>query len=112
MSDAYQAVYDATRSRISSCDVGAAVRDVALDAFDISHAKALLQEQIGIVGEDLTRPHVLMRPTLTIDGNKWRALYGENLQDGVAGFGDSPHEACLDFNRAWFAKLTPTSATP
>lgn len=51
-------------------------------------------------------PHVLMRPTISIDGNKWCALYGENLQDGVAGFGDTPAEAMADFDKAWNAKLT------
>ena len=51
-------------------------------------------------------PHVVMRPTLCIDGNQWCALYGENLQDGVAGFGDSPGLACVDFDRAWTTKLT------
>ena len=43
--------------------------------------------------------HVLMRPRLFVDGNKWCALYGEDLQNGVAGFGDTPIAACVDFNR-------------
>jgi len=51
------------------------------------------------------RPHVLMRPALTIDGNKWCALYGDNLQDGVAGFGDSPADAVADFDANWTLKL-------
>lgn len=46
-----------------------------------------------------------MKPRMLIDGNKWCALYGENIQDGVAGFGDSPYEACMDFNTNWYAKL-------
>jgi hypothetical protein len=40
-----------------------------------------------------------------IDGDKWCALYGENLQDGVAGFGDSPALAMADFNKNWSAKI-------
>ena len=51
------------------------------------------------------RPSSRLRPALSIDGNKWCALYGENLQDGVAGFGDSPEEAYRDFDKAWSAKL-------
>lgn len=31
-----------------------------------------------------------------LDGNKWCALYGENLQEGLAGFGDSPIMAIQD----------------
>ena len=61
--------------------------------------------------EAKTKPSYLYLPKLTIDGNKWCALYGENLQDGVAGFGDSPAEAMGDFNRAWFEKLDGKCST-
>jgi len=47
----------------------------------------------------------LLKPRIFIDGNKWIVLYGENIQDGVAGCGDSPHEAVLDFNQNWNKKL-------
>jgi hypothetical protein len=33
---------------------------------------------------------------LTLDGNKWCALTGENLQVGIAGFGDDPIAALTD----------------
>lgn len=33
---------------------------------------------------------------LTKDGNKWCCLIGENLQDGVAGFGDTVAQAIND----------------
>ena len=45
------------------------------------------------------RPSVLFKPKIYKDGNQWCTLYGENLQDGVAGFGDSPNEAMLDFDK-------------
>lgn len=48
----------------------------------------------------------LLRPSVSIDGNKWCVLYGEDLQNGVAGFGDSPYLAMLDFNLAWHRKLS------
>lgn len=51
------------------------------------------------------RPSVIYRPTLAIDGGQWCALYGENLQAGVAGFGTSPHEAMQKFDDAWYAAL-------
>ena len=51
--------------------------------------------------ETLTRPSYLLKPKLSIDGNQWCALYGENLQDGVAGFGDTPEAAFADFDKAW-----------
>lgn len=49
------------------------------------------------------RPSVLYRPSLSIDGNMWCALYGANLQDGVAGFGETPEKAMLDFDKNWRA---------
>ena len=49
--------------------------------------------------------HVVYKPRLSIDGNQWCALYGENLQDGVVGFGDSPVEAMAAFDKAWIRKL-------
>jgi hypothetical protein len=47
------------------------------------------------------KPHVFMRPFISIDGNQWCALYGKNLQDGVCGFGDTPAEAMSDFDKNW-----------
>ena len=54
---------------------------------------------------EASRPSVLYRPTLSIDGNQWCALYGVNLQDGVGGFGDSPDAAMRNFDKTWAAKL-------
>lgn len=47
------------------------------------------------------RPFVMYKPRLFIDGNQWCALLGENLQDGVAGFGPSPSAASADFDANW-----------
>lgn len=59
--------------------------------------------------EQRMRPCVLFRPAISIDGDQWCALYGENLQDGVAGFGDSPEAAMAAFDAAW---RTPLAAKP
>lgn len=53
------------------------------------------------------RPFIQLRPRLFIDGNRWCALYGENIQDGVVGFGVSPEEAAWDFDHAYCAALAP-----
>lgn len=58
-------------------------------------------------------PHVLMRPRVYPDGNAWCALYGEDLVMGVAGFGDTPEEACADFDRNWSTqRLAKAEAHP
>lgn len=47
------------------------------------------------------RPSVIWRPSIAQDGGQWRVLYGDNLQDGVAGFGKTPEEAMADFDKNW-----------
>ena len=58
-----------------------------------------------------TRPSVLFRPALTIDGNMYCALYGADLMDGVAGFGDTADAAMRDFDKNWCEMKPPTPAT-
>jgi hypothetical protein len=50
---------------------------------------------------DLGRPSMMLRPKVFMDVDQWCALYGDNLQDGVAGFGSSPERAYYDFDRNW-----------
>lgn len=47
------------------------------------------------------RPCVVFKPTLSLDGNMWCALFGDNLQEGVAGFGETPSKAMYAFDAAW-----------
>ncbi len=50
---------------------------------------------------DQSLPSARYRPALSIDGDQWCALHGDNLQDGVAGFGKSPELAYWNFDRQW-----------
>ena len=54
-----------------------------------------------VVSQEYIRPSVLFKPRIFMDGNKWCCLYGDNLQEGVAGFGDSPNEAARAFDKEW-----------
>lgn len=55
-----------------------------------------------------SRPFMLLRPRMFPDGNMWCALYGDNLQEGVAGFGETPEKAAVDFDIQWLnAKVGP-----
>ena len=102
MSDSYQAIYDAVRSKISGGDIAGAVESVARDAFDMRFAKeriiSFAQEQMDEWG----RPCVVFRPALSRDGNMWCALLGENLQVGLAGFGETPAKAMAAFDLAFY----------
>ena len=71
----------------------------------IAHAAEMTQETIRYVASSYERPSVLFRPKLSVDGDQWCAMYGDDLQSGVAGFGVSPSKAMDDFDRAWCATL-------
>jgi len=58
---------------------------------------------------EMGRPFMLLRPKMLCEGNKWCALYGDNLQDGVAGFGETPELAAYDFDEHWKAERLPRS---
>lgn len=106
MFDTYQAVYDAVRSRICNGDVGRAVREIAMNALDISHSVEMVRCDFQVVAYDMQRPSVLFKPRLSIDGDQWCALYGEDIQNGVTGFGASPALAMADFDENWNKPLT------
>lgn len=82
--------------------------DSSMAANAICHAAEMTRETIRLAVYEYERPSTVHKPRLFIDGNQWCALLGENLQDGVAGFGDSPHDAMNDFDNNWHKKLTVT----
>lgn len=102
MSDSYQAIYDAVRSRISNGDVGEAVES-ATRCFDgyAGQVANTFVDAINRVADELTRPSTIYRPVLSLDIDAWCAMYGENIQDGVSGFGSTPAEAMAAFDREW-----------
>ncbi len=102
--ESYQAIFDAVRSRISNGDVGNAIQEHLRD-LNLGHYTQQALHSFEWYLADCKAPHVLMKPAIYIDGNQWCALYGENIQDGVCGFGDSPAKAMEDFDRNWAAAL-------
>lgn len=74
---------------------------------DFSSAEHEARQAAYWLGAEMARPSYIWRPRLSIDGNQWCALYGDDLQSGVAGFGSSPEAAYADFDKAWTKELTP-----
>lgn len=70
------------------------------DAFTMSFAAEVANRDAAIEAQEYNLVS-LLKPRIFIDGYKWCVLYGDNLQDGVAGFGDTPYLAILDFNKQW-----------
>lgn len=108
----YQAIYDAVRSRISNGNVGDAIERVARESFDISFAVDMAKNIIIENAAQYGRPSALMRPTVSLDGNMYCALYGEDLMAGVAGFGETMEAAMRDFDHNWYNQKAPTPAKP
>lgn len=54
--------------------------------------------------QELQSPFLMLRAKLFIDGNQWCALYGDNIQDGVCGFGDTPIQAKYDFDKNFYSQ--------
>lgn len=49
----------------------------------------------------------LLKPKLYKEGNQWCVLYGDDIQSGIAGFGNSPHLAIMDWNKQWHLGINP-----
>ena len=47
----------------------------------------------------------MLKPSLQRDGDQWCVLYGKDLQSGIAGFGNSPYLAIMDFNAQWYKSI-------
>ena len=54
----------------------------------------------AVTKEELVRFEML-KPKIFKDGNRWCVLYGENIQEGIAGFGITPNKAIFDWNSEW-----------
>ena len=74
---------------------------IATNIVDLCIATTKLTEEVMCS----QRPSTIFRPVIALDGNKWCALYGDNPQEGIAGFGDSPADAMVDFDKQWNTKI-------
>ena len=90
MSDSYQAVYDAVRSRINGDFVGAVESAARLCFEGFSYVPQHMQQQVYAVSDEQTRPSVLFKPQLTADGSQWCVAYGEDAMNGIVAFGETP----------------------
>ncbi len=75
----------------------------------IIHEARMAFGEYAAAAWEQSRPSVLYRPALSADGNMWCALLGDNLQEGVAGFGETPDAAMRAFDKAFAEERTPTA---
>lgn len=71
---------------------------------EIAGAAFLVGQAAQCLAQDIAQYHAtwhsVLKPLLFKDGNMWCALYGDDLQVGVAGFGTTPAKALLAFETA------------
>jgi hypothetical protein len=68
----------------------------------IDHMVLLHSERMRTANEQAEyNKFAMLKPKLQRDGDQWCVLFGRNLQEGIAGFGSTPHEAIMDWNSQW-----------
>jgi hypothetical protein len=80
----YQAMYDAVITAIGNECIGYKVSQF-LDEMRYIYSK----------------PHILLKPKIYIDGNMWCASYG-NMPEGIQGFGETPEKAIDAFDYEYY----------
>jgi len=53
---------------------------------------------IEMASQIAMEPFTIYKPKILPDGNQWCVLLGDNIQEGVVGFGDTPRKAVVNFN--------------
>jgi hypothetical protein len=70
--------------------IGHAAAQIASVAYDLAHNIAQYHATFSAA----------LKPSLKKDGDMWCALLGDNLQEGVSGFGSTPARALAAFDTA------------
>ena len=81
--------------------------DSNMAANAICHAADMVKHEYFYMLGQHSRPSTLYKPAIYPDGNMWCALLGENLQRGVAGFGETPAKAFDDFDKNFNSQTLP-----
>lgn len=84
-----------------------AVFEAASRQFDISWVTQQAQSAITNIENEMTRPSVLFRPKVSLDGSYYCVLYGDDLMSGCSGFGKTLNIAMRDFDANWEKQHAP-----
>lgn len=76
-------------------------QDSNMAANAICHAMTMLESSWQQTAACYEAAHVIYKPRVFQDGDMWCALYGDDLQVGIAGFGKSPQEAMCNWDKEW-----------
>jgi hypothetical protein len=104
MNNAYQPIYDAVRSRLSNGDISEAVMQALREA-NLGHYAEGAAQSVQFAVAQYERPSAVYRPRLVKIRDEWCAFYGEEKDNGPAGYGTSPENAMRAFDEAWYNRL-------
>ena len=76
-------------------------QDSNMSANAVCHAALMVQYSIQQMVAQYELPSAIYKPKVFPDGGMWCALYGDNIQEGVCGFGETPASAVHAFNNIW-----------
>lgn len=72
---------------------------------DYDHDTIIYQTKMGMLSDEAEfTPVRALGASLSVDGNQFCWLFGDNIQEGISGFGDTPHLAMLDFNKCFYTR--------
>lgn len=67
-----------------------------------SDSYCVAQAAIGYINGGVARITEQLRPKVCPDGDQWCCLYGEDIQSGICGFGDTPGAAVADWETNFY----------
>ncbi len=77
------------------------MNDGAMNSFHSEQVRTAFME----LAYDLGRPSRTMKPRVYVAAHGgWCAVYGDDVQSGVVGYGDTPEAACQAFDKEWVSK--------
>jgi hypothetical protein len=76
---------------------------VQVESSQRQHFETLLHQERSILASQQLEYDLFatLRPRVFQDGSQFCVLHGDDLQSGIAGFGDTVYKAICDFNMAF-----------
>ena len=78
------------------------------------YLEPILQEALGHMDNyyiEKNTPFVIYKAKVFQDGDQFCALLGDNIQEGICAFGDTPAQAVSNFNIVWYKSIKTRGIT-
>lgn len=108
---------DILTRRLLDCidDLCQAIKNTAVETGDKYEVISQLLHYIDALGQSVKNIAVeteeynlfsILKPKLFIKENQWCCLYGNDIETGIAGFGESPYASILNWSKQWYKKIS------